>query len=285
MIDHGRPNEAVQCFERLLNDKLLIDVHQSVRVLKLLLDSPDAIEEIDQHAVVDIIRNLQADPTTNPADLFHLEWNFLPLLDEYHGAAPTLLEYQLASDPNFFCEVIRLIFRSRKQERPKHEPTEQQQNIATNAYRLLDNWKTPPGSSKDGTFDGDALADWLEKVKASSEESGHLDVALSKLGEVLIYAPPDPDGLWLHRAVAKTLNAKDAEPMRNGYQVAWHNSRGVYWVDPAGQQERDLAQSYRLKADSVDAEGYFRLAETLRKIADSYDYEAERRISNADFDD
>ena len=37
-----------------------------------------------------------------------------PLLDHHQGAAPKLLENRVASNPEFFCEVIRLIYRSKK---------------------------------------------------------------------------------------------------------------------------------------------------------------------------
>ena len=283
LVEYGRPNEAVQCLERLMLDKLPFDGQQAVRVLKAVLDSSEAIQTMDQNAVVEIIKNLQDDPNTNPTDLFQLEWAFLPLLN--NGATPTLLEQQLANDPNFFCEVIRLIFRSDKEEQTAQKPTEQQENLATNAYHLLNEWKTPPGSGKDGAFDGDALDNWLGKVKASCAESGHLDVALSKLGGVLIHAPADTDGLWIHHAAAKVLNAKDAEFIRNGYSTAWFNSRGVYGSDPTGKQERDLAESYCSKADAVNAHGYYRLADTLRELAKTYEREAERQASRDPFDE
>src|SRR5262249_11371678 len=127
--------------------------------------------------------------------LFRIEWAFLPLLDGHDEASPKLLEQRLADDPAFFCEVIRLAFRSRKAEQRVVEPTELQAKHATNAYRLLDGWKTPPGIQKDGTYNGDALTAWLENVKVACGESGHLEVALSIIGQVLIYTPPDPDGL------------------------------------------------------------------------------------------
>ena len=75
----------------------------------------------------------------------------------------------------------------------------------------------PPGSQADGTYNGDALTAWLEDVKAACVESGHLEIALSMVGHVLIHTPPDPDGaLWLHRAAATALNAKDTGDMRDG---------------------------------------------------------------------
>ncbi len=284
LVEHGRPHEAIRCLERLRHDKEPLNSQQIVRVLQAMLHSSETAQAIDQNAVVEIIKVLQDDPNTNPADLFQIEWAFLPLLNEHRGASPKLLGQQLADDPDFFCEAIRLIFRSDKEDRPVEEPTEQQKNMATNAYHLLYEWKMLPGSQKDGAFDGNALTAWLERVKASCSESGHLDIALSTFGEALVHTPADPDGLWIHHAAARALNAKDAQPMRDGFRTALFNSRGVHsWT--AGRAERELAESYRTKAEEVEAYGYHRLARTLRELSDSYKRDAERQASRDPFDD
>ena len=149
---------------------------------------------------------------------------------------------------------------------------------------MLHNWRTPPGSQKDGTFNGDALTAWLENVKVACMESGHLEIALSIVGQVLIYTPPDPDGLWLHHSAATALNAKDAKDMREGFKTALFNSRGVHtWT--AGQEERELAERYRKQAEEVEARGYHRLASSLRELAASYERDAEQQASKDPFDD
>src|SRR5208337_5686922 len=98
----------------------------------------------------------------------------------------------------------------------------------------------PPGSTKVGTYDGEALRNWLKQVKAACAESGHLEVALSRVGHVLVYAPADPVGLWLHRSAARELNAKDANDMRAGFGTELFNSRGAVWAS-GGCEERELA--------------------------------------------
>ena len=282
LVQYGRPYEAIRCLERLLHNKQRLDSRQALRVLQSVLHSPEGAHTRGARAIVKVIKALQDDPDINPDDLFHVEWVFLPLLDQHRGASPRLLEQRLADDPAFFCDVIRTVFRSRKEERP---PAEHQKNIATNAYRLLSEWRTPPGSRKDGTFNGAALTAWLEEVKASCAESGHLEVAFIMVGHVLIHTPPDPDGLWLHHSAAAALNAKDASNMRNGFRTELFNSRGVHWVGPEGREERELAEKYRTKAEEVEAHGYHRLASSLRKLAASYDRDAERQASEDSFDD
>jgi hypothetical protein len=74
------------------------------------------------------------------------------------------------------------------------------------------------------------------------------------------------------------LNDRDAEEMRNGFCAEVYNSRGVYWVDPTGKPEREMAKQWREKADAIENAGFTRFAATLRGLADSYDREAERII-------
>jgi hypothetical protein len=285
LVQHGRPHAAIRCLERLRHDKRSLDSQQTVRVLQAVLHSSEGAHAMDVHAIVEVIKALQDDPDTNPDDLFQVEWAFLPLFERHQGASAKHLEQRLANDPAFFCEVIRTVFRSKTEERHVEESTELQKSIARNAYNLLREWRTPPGSQKDGTFNGDALTLWLEDVKAACVESGHLQIALSMVGHVLIHTPPDPDGLWIHHSAATALNAKDANDMRDSFRTELLNSRGAHWVDPEGREERELAEKYRTQAEEVEARGYHRLASSLRDLAASYERDAERQASEYPLDD
>ncbi|BAY08173.1 hypothetical protein [Calothrix sp. NIES-2098] len=284
LVQYERPHEAIKCLERILHDKLPLNTQQAISVLYAILHSQENVRTMDVHAVIEIIQALQNDPEINPDELFKVEWAFLPLLDQHYGVSPSLLEQQLANNPDFFCEVIRLVFRSQNEGDSPEELTEQQKNMATNAYRLLQQWRTPPGSQKDRTYNGEALTAWLNKIKSACSESGHLEIALSMVGHVLIHTPPDPDGLWLHHAAAEALNAKDANDMRDGFTTELFNSRGIHLVDPEGRDERDLAEKYRSQAEEVESQGYHRFATSLRELAASYEHDAERQASRNFFD-
>jgi hypothetical protein len=284
LVDHGRAHAAINCLESMRYEKRPLDTRQAIRVLQAVINSPESLHEMDVHAIVEVIKALQDDPSTNPDDLFQIEWAFLPLLDGHHGASPKLLEQRLADDPAFFGEVIRIVFRSKKEDIPVEEPVEQQKNIAANAYSLLHNWRTPPGSQKDGTYNGDALIAWLEKIKEICSESGHLEVSLSMVGQVLIYAPADPNGFWMHHSVAIALDAKDVKEMRDGFQTALINSRGVYSCT-AGEEERKISANYRTQAEEVESLAYHRLANTFRDLAAYYEHEAEWEESKERYDE
>jgi hypothetical protein len=279
LIQYDRPHAAIDCIDRMRHDKQPLDINRSVKALLEAVSSTEPSHAMDAYHIVEIIKALQDDPEIDPDDLFRVEWAYLPLLDRHRNASPQLLEKRLASDPTFFCEVIRLLYRSKKEEKSDKEPTEQEQAVATQAWRMLHGWQTPPGTQPDGSFSHKHLKEWLDYTKAACAESGHLEVALNHVGEVLYYSPPDPDGLWIDKGAAEVLNDKDAGKMRRGFSIEAFNSRGAHSVDPTGKPERDLSQRYRQKAEDVENAGYQRFAATLRKIAESYDREAERIIA------
>jgi hypothetical protein len=279
LIEFGRPYAAINCLNRMLYAKQPIKSIQCIRTLTAALSSNESIHSMDQYQIVELIKHLQSDPKVNQDDLFKVEWAYVPLLVSNTEAAPLTLEKRLANDPVFFCEAIRLIYRSKNENQQKKEPNPKSKAMALNAWRLLHEWKIPPGTLENGTFNGEQFRAWLLRVKELSAKSGHLEVSLITIGEVLIHAPDDPKGLWIHREIAKALNDREAENMRRGYKTAIFNSRGVHWVDPSGKPEKELAEQYRIKAEEVENNGFQRLAETMRNLADGYEKEAERVIT------
>ncbi|MEI6333171.1 MAG: hypothetical protein WCS87_01310 [Methylococcaceae bacterium] len=280
LIEYGRPHAAINCLNGMLHDQKTLDKSLSVKALIAAINSPEPSYAMDTYHIVEIIKALQAESDTDPDDLLRIEWAYLPLLDRHSGASPKLLENRLASDPDFFCDVIRLNYRSNKEDEPEQEPSEQDRNIAINAYRLLREWRTPPGMQPEGIFLGEKFTQWLEQVKKTCTETGHFDIALSYIGKVLSYCPPDPQGLWIDQVAAEALDAKDAEEMRNGFSNAIFYPGGTRSVDPTGEEQRQLAQKYRKQADEVENSGCQRLATTLKRLADDYDFDAKRNIAD-----
>lgn len=276
LLEAARPQPAIDCLNYRLHKKLPLDSERTVKALWDAVSVSETLRTMDTYHVIELIKALQNDPETDQDDLFKIEWAYLPLLDRHQGAEPKLLETRLSTQPEFFCEVIRLIYRSKNEPKRDEEPDEQRKAIAANAWRLLHEWKTPPGLHEDGAFSAENFEAWLRSVKNQCTESGHFEVAMIKIGEVLLYCPADPRGLWIVRAAASALNARDAVEMRSGFHTEVYNSRGVHWVDPTGKPERELATQWRKKADAIENAGFARFAATLRELSESYDREAER---------
>ena len=107
---------------------------------------------------------------------------------------------------------------------------------------------------------------------------------MSQLGQVLAYAPADPGGLWIHRAVADVLNAKDSEQLRSGFRCELFNMRGVHGFT-GGREEREIAARYREKSEAAEGAGFHRLATSLRELAVSYEHDADRQSKQRPFGD
>lgn len=284
LLEYGRPRAALRCLARLLRGALPPTEDLVFRALEGSLGSDEPKGASDHYQTLQLIKWLQAKTDSDKSRLFRVEWAYLPALGRYSGASAKTLTRRLADDPEFFCEVIRTIYRSDKEKRESDvAPSESKKRIAENAYRLLETWKTPPGLTEEGEFEPSRWFGWLDAVKASAEVSGHLAIAISKVGEVLPYSPADPDGLWIHRAVAEALNSKDADEMRSGFTCELFNMRGTHGFS-AGKEEREYARRYRQKADDVEAAGYFRLATSLRGLADSYERDAERESKRSPYE-
>ncbi|MGI0485495.1 hypothetical protein ACN4EK_08680 [Pantanalinema rosaneae CENA516] len=279
LIEHGRPYRAIDCLYTCLSNKEPLDQDRTVKALLAAASSVEPVSQMDPYHIEELIAALQNDPETDPNDLFHIEWAYLPLLYNHRSVRPRALEDRLSSDPEFFCEIIRLVYKAKGTSSPQKETTERTRKIAQNGYHLLKEWKIPPGTQPDGTFSGEAFHMWLKAVKISCKESGHLEVALVHVGQVLTHSKPDNDGLWINRDVAQALNAKDADVMRRGFRTATFNSRGVHWVDPTGAAEKALADAFNKKAEDLENAGYQRFAVTLRELAHSYERDA-RRIAD-----
>lgn len=283
-LEYGRAIAAVECIAQTTDDNEQFDVSLAMDALLAVFESPSASDQLDHYTTVELIKCLQKSPDADQDALFKIEWNFLPWLDQFSSGSPVTLEKHLASDPSFFAEIVKIVFRSKDDDEENVEPDEQKQNLWRNAYNLLKEWKKCPGTLSDGTLDVDAFNDWINEARKVTEETGHWEVAQTQIGHILTYTPADPDGFWIHEAVAKVLNGRDTEEMRSGFTTELFNQRGTYSYT-AGREEREIAQLNRKKAEALDAKGYSRFAAAMREFAEGYERQAEREAERDIFHD
>jgi hypothetical protein len=275
LISNDQPRAAIDCLYLLAHKKVAFPAHLALRALMGVLASVAQAGHLDQHRLLEVIKWLQENEPDDSEDLFQIEWSTLPLLNRIGGGEPRLLERRLATKPDFFCEVIAAVFRSDNDKRTEREATDAEKNVARNAYHLLHGWRILPGTTVSGAFDGAQFNEWLAAVKRRTTETGYFKIAMDQLGQALAYAPVDPDGLWLHKAVAKALNGKDVPEMRSAFTSGLFNKRGVHGFS-AGKEEQNIAASYRDKANTLAKNGFHRLADAIRELAEGYDRDAVR---------
>lgn len=285
LIYYERPSESINCIYKSLHDKHPLDNRLIVKALISTITRKESSNMLDAYHVTELIKYLQNDETVNPNDLFRIEWAYLQFLDGYHDARPKLLEIQLATDPKFFCELIQLIYRPKNAQESQIETTDQERSKALNAWRLLNEWRIPPGIQTDGSFISENFHNWIKEVRDICEKSGHLEVAQTHIGKVLFHSPPDKNGFWINETIADELNKSESQNLRDGFCNAIFNSRRDYWVDPTGAPEKELAQKFSQQATEAESKGFVRIATSLINLAESYEKDAERIIEQHKLDE
>ncbi|WP_262849459.1 hypothetical protein [Mumia quercus] len=221
-----------------------------------------------------------------PGDLVRLQWAYLPALG-YDAKIPALSE-SLAADPAEFVGMVCLVFRARPTSEDEEGVEEQaggeqcDASMATNAYRLLNAWDSPPGLV-DGAMDAEVLRSWLDRAMELLAERGRIEVGLQQFGQVLGHTPPDSDGTWPGVVVRDLLEDVQLEHIETGLYLHLVNSRGMTsrGLEDGGDQELQLSVDYRAKAEAL-ADTAPRTAALFRRVAASYDRDARRNEDDAE---
>ncbi|WP_101254325.1 hypothetical protein [Streptomyces barkulensis] len=251
-------------------------------------DDPEArsVSAYDITSLIDYLKKRGVDEEK----IALLEWRYLPLLQD--DGEMLALQRLLSRDPRTFVQMIEMAFRpasARDEERV--EQTAGDATLASNAYRLLRDWKIVPGANDDGVIEADDLRAWLDEARRLLEESDRLEIGELQIGEVLAHSPEDADGTFPSFPIREVLEDASGERLARGFSIGVYNKRGVTSRSMAegGQQEYDLADEYAAWAEAVQAT-HPRTASVLRDIADSYreegrrnDEEARRFLEGMDF--
>jgi hypothetical protein len=233
----------------------------------------------------------QIDAATDvvPGELAALEWQFLPVL-EHTKRGPRLLHRELASDPAFFTQIIRLQFKRRDGAPDQDEAVltpEARANRAELAYKLLSCWSSPlPGQGEAG-LDAAVLANWIGEARRMCAEAGRALVGDRLIGELLARCPADADdGAWPHAAVRAALESLRNEDIEIGFFRGVMNGRGVTsrGLRDGGALERAEASKYDEWARTIRCRSP-RVARLLGRIAGDYRAQARGHDDDADLND
>lgn len=274
-LANGRPELAVACLNSMHHVKEPVPTALATAAVKQLLEKPEEVRRFDRHKLLEVLKAIQEAPDANDYDVSGIELRCLPALDRFSGGRPVFLERQLANDSKFFHEVITTCFRSQEEAEKDIEPDPEKKLQAQVFYKLLHNWQTPPGTTKDKQINEESFTKWFADVRGLCEASGHWAIAQQMIGKTLMYHPAGLVELLRLPVVAKALDAPEHDHLRRGLRMELFNSRGVHGFS-RGQGELKLAASYQERATQYDLASYPRIAATLRSLAEGYEREAER---------
>jgi transcriptional regulator with XRE-family HTH domain len=219
---------------------------------------------LDQHADMDLDQ------------LGRLEWAYLKVLDN-SARPPRALFHRLATNPEFFTEVVCAIYRSDGSVPTPElnlEELEAAKAIANNAWTLLHGWHEVPGLNDNNVVQRE-LDRWVDKARQLCGAQGRGDIGDEKMGEVFAYSPADDTGQWPCLAVRNLIERVRSEHIESGFYIGTRNSRGVTTrgVFDGGALERGEAAQYAAYAKAARLR-WPRTAGVLERLARSYSAEA-----------
>jgi hypothetical protein len=221
--------------------------------------------------------------TVGQQRIVHIEWQLFPVLG-FNADAPTL-HAVLAEEPALFVELVGFALRrdDGEEEVPENSSErDRRRALRIRAYEVLHTWRRCPGVRADGTLDEQKLREWITTARDRLRNNGRLGSGDGQIGEILAFAPPDPDGRFPPQAVSDLIEDIRSDRMETGLRISMFNQRGVTTrgVLEGGGQERQLAENYRNQARNVEASP--RTRKLLNELADTYEHEARRQEEAAE---
>ncbi len=205
-------------------------------------------------------------------EIVELEWKLLP--DLGYGYKPLSIEERLAQNPEFFVQILSLVYRAKnEEERINVDPISR-----SNAFRALNEWSRIPGSSLNGlTIDQDFLAEWLAQSQDLLRKVDRLEVGENVIGQLLAKVSVIEGEAWPPESVCAILEAGASESLKRGFVNGVLNLRGVYSrnFEEGGAQEHALADKFESWKEQF-GDRFPVTSDLLQQVADQYRAEARR---------
>ncbi len=251
------PLKAIACISSLLFDNQKVEAEPIISSLKLLLADKKMHPQIESYDITQIMKYLAESKDADKEEVWKLEVAYFAVMDVHGRLHTTIFERKLAESPEFFCDMLQLIHKS-----------DLSMDVLNNISSMFQHWRVIPGTRDDGTFDGGAFLDWYHSAIKLCQKQDLDNAAFIQIGRIMIYAPEDPDGFWIHRTVANLLNEDENESLRLHFRIGIKNNGGAHISD--GEWGEQRAKDSREKADALDNAGYPIFAELMREISESY---------------
>jgi hypothetical protein len=272
LADHGRVADALDLLAVYsYGGRNRADPQLVAELLRRLLSVPDPeMAVLSQYDLEQLFELLRTAAAVDEDTVATLEWSFLPALEPTQDLLT--LQRRLADHPQFFVEVIRIVFRSKAGDDEASPSSTLTEGLAANGFRLLHNWKVVPGTDiETGEVDPQRLTSWVTEARRLLADEDRADVGDSQIGQVLAYAPSGKDGTWPCEPVRDLLEELAAEHVNSGFEVGIYNKRGVVsrGLDQGGEQEYELERRYLDWAQALAIEWPI-VAGLLRDVAKTY---------------
>jgi hypothetical protein len=284
-VEHGCPYAAIDVLACGVREKQKSkpSPHIIVAALERAVRT-DPGTDIDwsffSYKVGELLDCLEASGEVEEGRIAALEWALLPLF-RYRERRPKILHRELARNPDFFAEVVALVYKA--EDEPDREMSEEAHTRARHGHELLESWQTVPGRWEDGSIDPEALKAWVGRAREVTDTQGRGSIGEYLIGRVLSFGPADPDETWPSVAVRDLIEEMGSQDIEDGFRLGIYNSRGFVsrGLTEGGGQEKQLAEKYLNYAGMI-GDQWPRTAAMLRMLADTYLSKARREDLEAE---
>ena len=283
LVEAGRPWEA---FSAVRFDWDKVETSRLKRLLAALVEGappPGRQFEVESRSLSEALDSLDGRPGVTVDGMAQLEFAFIDTLDHSEHGIPNI-ERRVAESPALFVQALAL-FTTRDDDGQdpmewRVDDPERRDALGHAAYRLLDRVRRLPGVDTKGRGDADVLSRWVVEARRLCAEHGRAGIGDERIGQLLSRVPAVEDGPWPGRPVCEVLQTIASPDVATGFEVGVRNARGVHSrsLDEGGVQERVLSAKYRAYAERLTFD-YPYVANILERIAEAYDWEAEREDS------
>ncbi len=282
LLEYGRPYVAIDMISLYSQQSAPIvppAVIADVLNQAVISTEENALSVTFAHNVSELLNILDLSGQIDENKMASFEWAFLILLQNHR--APKLLHSELSRNPDFFIEMLFLIFRDKNE--PQREYSDDERARARLAYQLIDSWRLIPGTREDSSVDSDALRGWVHQVREKALKAGREEITDQYIGHVLAFSPAGADRSWPDVPIRDVVEQIESQHLETGIEIQVYNNRGVVSRSPlaGGEQERQLVERYSLYASAL-SDRWPRTAAMLRRLAATYEAEARREDDEAE---
>jgi hypothetical protein len=287
LLDHGRPHVALDIITMHI-DKigLTISAAQTIDCLEMTVRTKPEHEGewrlLDY--IDDLLNAVEKTGEISESRLASLEFSLLPVLSYRGERGPRFLRKELSRNPDFFIEVLCLVYRAEGAE--KRNLSEDERTKAQFSSELLHEWNLIPGLEDGGVINSAVLKGWVQKARELSVQNKRVKVSDRIIGQVFSYSPKESDGSWPAVPIRDLIEGINSDEINRGFIMGVSNRRGVTsrGLLDGGAQERDLAEQYKGYAAAI-RDLWPRTASVLDKIAKNYLSDAHREDLGAELEE
>jgi predicted XRE-type DNA-binding protein len=281
LLKYGRAYAAAETVAFLLKGpeqptgQLIADVLEAA----IRQEKPDHDDGSVGYWIGELLKVLADSKDVEESRIASIEWAFAPGLS--HDRPPIVLHRELARNPGFFIELIKLIFRADNEEKAP-APSQQERSKASAAWHVINSWHSLPRSNANGV-DPVGLKNWVNEALEGGQAAHRDDITAQYVGTALSHGPEGSDGVWPHEAVREVIESVANREVERGFELGVFNSRGVVTrsLNDGGRQEHALADNYARAAKRL-ALRWPRTAEILRRLEATYRDQARNEDRQSD---